>query len=355
MKVLITGGSGFIGQNAARAFLDRGHKVAIIDRVRPSDERLVEFWGSPCDVGEYMQLFDRLWPHRDADVILHLAGQTAVTRSLADPGEDFESNVIGTFNVLEFTRLQTQPLLRPPLVIFTSTNKVYGQLYEAVSSGPFSGLRNYPRQEYQDGINEFRRVHPATPYGVSKYCAELYCQEYSLSYGIPTVILRQSCVYGPDQAGSFDQGWIANIIRAAVQGKKVTICGDGKQVRDCLFIEDLCALFLTLADNAENYARENIPEAGRVFNVGGGRTNTISILELLRWLASRGYTPELTFVPPRPHDQRWYVSSCEHVSWLTSWRPTTPLSRGLELVLEDAVKTAPASKSVTASASAPAP
>lgn len=251
----------------------------------------------------------------DADAIFHLAAQVAVTDSVRDPRNDFEVNALGTLNVLEGARLSG----RSPVFVYTSTNKVYGGLEDLEARQLET---RYELPALPDGVPETRPVDFHSPYGCSKGAADLYAIDYARIYGIPAVSLRQSCIYGPWQYGNEDQGWIAHFLIRALRGDPITLYGDGRQVRDVLFVDDLVELYdVVLA------APDKI--AGRAFNVGGGPGLTVSLLEFLEHIrTAEGLDVEVSFDDWRPGDQRVYVSDVRRVGNELGWRPSTSLADG---------------------------
>jgi CDP-paratose 2-epimerase len=253
----------------------------------------------------------------DVDAIFHLAAQVAVTDSVRDPRNDFEVNALGTLNVLEGARLSG----RSPVVVYTSTNKVYGGLEDLEARQLET---RYELPALPDGVPETRPVDFHSPYGCSKGAADLYAIDYARIYGFPAVSLRQSCIYGPWQYGNEDQGWIAHFLIRALRGEPITLYGDGRQVRDVLFVDDLLELY-----DAALAAPEKI--AGRAFNVGGGPGLTVSLLEFLEHLrTAEGLEVEVSFGDWRPGDQRVYVSDVRRVADELGWRPSTSLADGTQ-------------------------
>jgi CDP-paratose 2-epimerase len=302
MKWLITGGCGFIGANMAARCLARGDEVGVIDDMSREGCRANLEWLTRLGAHEHYEgdiaspeLVDRAL-QRPYDAVLHLAAQTAVTCSVADPWKDYRSNVLGTVNLLE--RLRLTRFAGP--VIYSSTNKVYGRLDGR--AGPVA----------EDAPLDFR-----TPYGCSKGAADQYMLEYARSYGLKTVVFRQSAIYGPRQHGSTDQGWVAHFARAAAEGRPVTIYGDGSQVRDVLYVDDLL--------DAYDLAVANIDRAaGEAFNIGGGPDRTLSVLELAERLGL-----EYTFGPWRPDDQKCFISDNRKATRLLGWTPKVGVDEGL--------------------------
>lgn len=266
---LVTGGAGFIGSNYVNRLLMRGEKVTIYDNLSRAGSQLnlrwlMDVYGPKAFnlvVGDTRDAGQLVLAARDADVIVHLAAQVAVTTSVVKPREDFEINALGTFNVLEAARLNE----RKPIIIYASTNKVYGGMEEVKTVEKDT---RYEYADYPQGIPETLSLDFHSPYGCSKGAGDQYVRDYYRIYGIPSVVLRQSCIYGPRQFGVEDQGWVAWFIIAAVTGRPITIYGDGKQVRDILFVEDLM--------DAYDLSVEHIDQvAGQVFNVGGGAAKKV--------------------------------------------------------------------------------
>lgn len=325
---LITGGAGFVGTNLADHLLQAGRRVRILDDLsRPGVERnlhwLQQRHGSRLDVV--------IGDVRDPEVvnraaarvgtIFHFAAQVAVTTSMDDPVGDAEVNVTGTLNVLEAARAQSHP----PAVLFTSTNKVYGSLPDLTLA---ERHRRYTpvEQDARRGIDEHRPLAFCTPYGCSKGAADQYVLDWSRSYGVPTVVFRMSCIYGPHQQGNEDQGWVAHFVVSALHGEPITVFGDGKQVRDVLYVEDLVRAFTIAEQRASEFA-------GCVFNIGGGPDNAVSLLDVLEVLEEVvGQAPTVRMQPWRPGDQRYYVSDHSAFTAAAGWRPTVSPARGVSLL-----------------------
>ena len=322
--ILITGGAGFVGSNLADALLTDGHSVTVVDSlVRPGTERNLQWLQERHphaltfirgDVRDPEAVIEAC---ADCDVIYHLAGQVAVTTSVENPRSDFEINALGSFNVLEGARAGG----RQPVVVFTSTNKVYGGMEDVE-------IRREPtRYVYRDlpsGVPESRPLDFHSPYGCSKGAADQYVRDYSRIYGIPTVVFRMSCIYGPRQFGNEDQGWLAHFMIAASSGEPISIYGDGLQVRDALFVDDLVRAFRLAVERIGT-------TAGRVYNIGGGPANTISVWsEFGPVLAGLlGAQPEVGFEPWRPGDQLCYVSDVTRAGNEFDWAPEVDLTTGL--------------------------
>lgn len=329
MKVIITGGAGFIGCNAASRYLRRGDDVIVIDNLsRPGVGYNLEWLRAQgkleflrIDIRDDRRIAQAFAEHRDADLVLHLAGQVAVTTSVADPRADFEANALGTFNVLEGIR---RAGINAP-VIYSSTNKVYGGM-ETARIEECNGRYSYV--DLPAGVSEHQELDFCSPYGCSKGAGDQYMRDYHRIYGLKTVVFRQSCIYGYRQFGFEDQGWVAWFMIATQTGQPITIFGNGKQARDILFIEDLLDAYDAAAANIDR-------AAGRIYNVGGGPENAISLLDLLDYLETRKGRP----VPHsrrdwRPGDQRIYVSDIRRAQQELQWSPRIGWQRGLGLLYE---------------------
>jgi CDP-paratose 2-epimerase len=326
MTTLITGGAGFVGTNLASRLLRAGGDVLILDSlaragVEENLRWLRDTYGSAVSV-EVGDVRDRALVRSAvarADAVFHLAAQVAVTTSLSDPLEDFEVNARGTVNVLEAIRTRPHP---PPLV-FTSTNKVYGALADLAVGK--SGRRYEPReQQARGGVGEDRPLDFHSPYGCSKGAADQYVRDYARTFGLPTIVFRMSCIYGPHQFGTEDQGWVAHFLIQALRGRPITVYGDGHQVRDVLFVEDLVDAFLRAMDSMA-------AQSGQAFNIGGGPGNAISLLELLEMIGEiTGRPPQVRFDDWRPGDQKYYVSNTARFEDATGWHPRTGVRRGLQ-------------------------
>jgi CDP-paratose 2-epimerase len=326
--ILITGGAGFIGINSARRFLNRGWEVTILDdfsrygtdtniamleKEHPGACRIVR-----ADVSsDFENLRTEVEKH---DTVLHLAAQVAVTTSIVEPRRDFEVNALGTFNVLEAVRLSKSR----PFLVFSSTNKVYGALSH------FSVRELETRYVFSDeklnecGVSEEETLDFHSPYGCSKGSADQYVVDYGRIYGLKTVVFRQSCIYGRYQIGVEDQGWVAWFFIAAVSGKGITIYGNGKQVRDILYVEDLTGLYAAAIEKPDQVS-------GKAYNVGGGPANTLSLLELLSIFdAEYGLRPSIKYAEPRAGDQYIFVADVGRIGNDIGWRPETSSRRGIK-------------------------
>ena len=329
MKWLITGGAGFIGCHAAEQFHKAGHDVVVVDNLsrRGADANL-EWLRSrgvaqfvKADVRDPRAMNDLLARHADADAVLHLAAQVAVTTSVADPRTDFEVNALGTLNILEAVRTVAKGR---PAVLYSSTNKVYGNLehVRVVEAGGRYAYENLP-----GGVDESEPLDFHSPYGCSKGSADQYVRDYSRIYGLKTVVFRQSCVYGARQFGIEDQGWVAWFCIAATMRRPFTIFGDGKQIRDALWVGDMV--------NVYERALERIDlTSGEVFNIGGGPSNTLSLLELVGHLErSCGHALRPRFADWRPGDQRVFVADVTKAERLLDWRPTVSTAEGVNRLI----------------------
>ena len=329
MRVLVTGGAGFIGTNLSNRLLSDGHEVILFDNLSRDGVRQNLDWlrsrhggrvhfvkgdvREPCSIEGAME---------GVDTVFHLAAQVAVTTSVMSPANDFSINALGTLNVLEVAR-KLNPM---PVVLYTSTNKVYGGLEH------ISVVERSSRHEFADlpyGVPETCPLDFHSPYGCSKGAADQYVRDYHRIYGLPSIVLRMSCIYGPHQFGNEDQGWVAHFALTGLRGGKLTIYGDGKQVRDLLYVDDLVELMLR--------ARANVDKtAGQVFNVGGGPSNTISVWaelsEPLRGML--GNLPQVEYGEFRPGDQKIYVSDIRKLKNELNWSPSVDIIEGLRRMFE---------------------
>jgi CDP-paratose 2-epimerase len=330
-SILITGGAGFIGTNLARSYLLQGQPVHIMDSLsRPGVEQNVfdierDFPGrvrfTQADVRDADEVTRAV---QQSSKIFHLAAQVAVTTSLQDPVYDLETNLLGTVNVLEAVR---RSATRPP-ILFTSTNKVYGHLEKLAVRE--CGSRYEPADEHvaRNGVNEDQPLEFLSPYGCSKGSADQYSLDYARCYGLSVTVFRMSCIYGPYQLGSEDQGWVAHFLRQALKDEPITIYGDGKQVRDLLYVEDLV--------RAMHLASDNTDEAGpRVFNLGGGPQNAASLLDVLAYIESLTRRRiHINWGRERVGDQKWYVADTSKIEALLKWRPVTAIQDGIRALYD---------------------
>jgi CDP-paratose 2-epimerase len=324
----VTGGAGFIGTNCVSRLLNRDERVTVYDNLsRAGAPRNIAWLRETYDPDAFNLIVGDLSDAPlltesvlDADIIIHLAGQVAVTTSVLHPRADFEDNAVGTFNVLEAARLSG----RNPVVLYASTNKVYGGMEDVKIEEKES------RYEYSDNLHGMSETYPLdfhSPYGCSKGSGDQYVRDYARIYGLPTVVFRQSTIYGPRQFGIEDQGWMAWLMIAAVIGDQITIYGDGKQIRDMLFVDDLL-------DAYEAAIQQIDISAGQVYNVGGGPKNTISI-----W---REFGPSLERMLKRkipvlwddwrPGDQRIYISDIRKAKAHLGWEPKVNIQEGMQLL-----------------------
>jgi len=323
---LITGGAGFIGCNLAHRLLQQGRQVRIFDNLsRLGSERnlhwLSDLHGERLefvlgDIRNRMQVREALCGTRE---VYHFAAQVAVTSSLNDPCFDSEVNIDGTLNLLE----ELRRLKQPPGLLFTSTNKVYGALdHVQLVLKP----RRYEPADLRvrrRGIGEHTPLSFCSPYGCSKGSADQYVLDYARHFGLPAVVFRMSCIYGPRQFGNEDQGWVAHFIKTLLAGEPLVIFGDGRQVRDLLYVEDLMEAMLL----AQNYIGSL---SGRAYNIGGGPGNARSLLEVIRQVEQLlGRRAELSFKDWRPADQRYYVSDTTRYAHATGWRPRVAARDGV--------------------------
>jgi CDP-paratose 2-epimerase len=330
LKALITGGAGFIGANLAHRLIGRGDVVTVFDNLsRPLTEHNLDWLRqthSPdafrfvhADLRDYPALAEAT---RGVDVIYHLAGQTAVTTSVADPRGDFEDNALGTFNALEAARAAGAD----PVFIYTSTNKVYGGMENVVIE---EQTGRYVYRDFPQGIDESFPLDFHSPYGCSKGCGDQYARDYARIYGLRTVVLRQSSIYGYRQLGVEDQAWVAWLIIAAVTGQPITIYGDGKQVRDVLWVDDLLDLYQLAIDQIDT-------AAGQVYNVGGGAENTLAVwAELGPMLESLlGHKIEVRWDDWRPGDQHIFVADIGKVQRDLGWSPRVGKNEGVRRLFD---------------------
>lgn len=333
--ILITGGAGFIGTNLATHFLESGRKVLILDNisragVRENLDWLCEHFPDrlevlQCDIRDADAVNEAV---NRAGAVFHLAAQVAVTTSLVSPLEDFEINARGTLLILEAIRQRRERTAAAIPLIFTSTNKVYGGLDDiemSVAEGRYLPADpNIARR----GISEARPLDFHSPYGCSKGAADQYVLDYARTYELPFTVFRMSCVYGPHQKGNEDQGWVAHFLLQSLRGEAITLYGDGKQVRDVLFVGDLMKAF--------GLALENIDVlAGRAFNIGGGAGNAVSLLEVIDLIEEiSGNRPVLDWGDWRPGDQKYYVSDARAFEKATAWRAQVGAAEGIAQLYE---------------------
>ena len=327
---LVTGGAGFIGSNYVARLLARGEKVVVFDNLSRNGATVNLEWLRQRFGNDSFQLIQGDVRDADcihaaaekADAIVHLAAQVAVTTSVSSPREDFEINALGTFNVLEAARSSG----RNPVVLYASTNKVYGGMDEL---RVVEDDRQYRYADLPLGVSEAQPLDFHSPYGCSKGAGDQYCRDYYRIYGLPTVVLRQSCIYGERQFGIEDQGWVAWFVIAALTGRQITIYGDGKQVRDILFIEDLLDAYDAAFDHIET-------AAGQIYNIGGGPQNVMSIWVDFGPLLEKmlGKSISVKRGDWRPGDQRIYISDVRKAQQALGWSPRTSVEVGIQRLFE---------------------
>ena len=329
--VLVTGCAGFIGFHLAKYFLELGITVIGVDNLSrkgcDSNLQFLQRIQQNClkfyqeDVRNFSAIAAIFKRHAPLDLVIHEAGQVAVTTSIENPREDFEINALGTLNLLEATRLYSPNAFFE----FASTNKVYGKM-DGVDVVERNG-----RYEYGDLPNGVAEHHPLdfhSPYGCSKGTADQYVRDYCRIFGLRTAVLRQSCIYGTRQFGIEDQGWVAWFTIASVLGKPLTIFGDGKQGRDLLWIDDLVDAYVGLYDNADKVA-------GQIYNVGGGPNNILSLLELVDMLKdARVLRQAPAFAEWRDGDQKIFVCDTRKIADAIQWQPTISPSKGVSKLIE---------------------
>lgn len=331
-RVLITGGAGFIGSNLADFFLRKGDEVTVYDNLSRKGVDWNKRWLESnhrsglsfvkADVRDFDRLRDAA---KDKDIILHTAAQVTVTDSVKDPRTDFEINALGTLNTLEAARLSNMN----PIVVYTSTNKVYGHGTNDIRLREAETRYEYADPEFANGVPDSFSTDSDehSPYGNSKYMADLYVRDYSHIFGIKGVAFRQSCIYGTRQFGYEDQGWIAHFVISSILGRPLNIYGDGKQVRDTLFMSDLVSAF--------DMAIKNIKKtAGHAYNMGGGPRNTISLLELISLLEKMngGRKIETKTFDWRPADQKVYISDITKAGRDFGWEPKVSPEQGIGML-----------------------
>jgi len=335
-RVLVTGGAGFVGSHLAEFYAEKGSKVTILDNFSRAEmlnadvQRAFFNWNYLRNKyrnvklarGDVRNFEEVKASSKGTDIIIHAAGQVAVTTSLKNPRKDFEINASGTLNVLEAARLSDAKF------ILCSTNKVYG---ENVNNIPLKA----DQRRYSFADDKFRMGIPETfpidlcahsPYGSSKLVADIYAQDYAHTYGLVTGVFRMSCIYGERQFGVEDQGWVAWFVRATLSNHPITIYGDGRQVRDVLYIADLVRLF-------DAFVKSRLRHG--VFNVGGGPENTLSLLEMLQLLEEiSGRRPIVRFADWRQADQKVYVSDISKAKKILKWEPKTSPKVGLNRLVK---------------------
>ena len=329
-RILITGGAGFIGCNLADQLVQDGHSVTVLDNLsrRGTDKNLAWLRQRHGNRFQFVQGDIRNAETMNQavtgmEVVYHLAGQTAVTTSVTNPRDDFEANALGTFNVLEAARRFGDD----PALLLSSTNKVYGGMEDV----PVVELpTRYTYRDLPDGATEHQPLDFHSPYGCSKGAADQYVRDYHRIYGLPTVVFRQSCIYGPRQMGVEDQGWVAWFLIATTVGRPITIYGDGKQVRDLLYVDDLI--------NAYKLAVQHIDKtAGQVYNIGGGAARTMSVWAEFRPILSEVFGRDIPDVPHadwRPGDQPVFFCDIRKAQADFGWQPQVGVVEGIRRLAE---------------------
>ncbi len=324
--VLVTGGAGFIGSNIADRLLREGRRVRVYDSVARAGVEANLDW-LRCTGGERLEVVRAdVRDHarlaqavEGAAAVFHMAAQVAVTTSLVDPVEDFDVNVRATVALLEAARAGGR---RTP-VVFASTNKVYGDLADMAFER--RGDRYVPTDSSlrDHGVGEARPLDFHTPYGCSKGAADQYVLDWARSYDLPTCVMRMSCVYGPRQMGTEDQGWVAHFAIRALERRPISIFGDGCQVRDILDVSDAVAAYLAVWRNIDQVR-------GRAFNLGGGPSNAISLRHLLRHLGTVVQTPvQVENFDWRAGDQKYFVSDTRAIEQALGWRNRVSWQKGV--------------------------
>jgi len=336
MKILITGGAGFVGSHVAEYYARKGYEVVAFDNL--SRAELLGYEASNAMYNwDYLKRYKNIElvkgdirdaerikdVAKNADAIIHTAAQTAVTTSLRNPRTDFEINAVGTFNVLEAARLSENN----PCVVYCSTNKVYGNNVNKIAVIEKEKRYEFADERYKNGIPEDfpTDLCEHTPYGCSKFAGDVYVQDYAHTYGLKTGVFRMSCIYGERQFGVEDQGWVAWFAIATLLNKPITIYGDGKQVRDVLYVKDLIRAY-------DLFINSNLKQA--VFNIGGGPENTLSLLELLDLLEGlTGKRANISYENWRPSDQKVYISDISKVKERLRWNPRVNPREGVKMLL----------------------
>lgn len=328
--ILITGGAGFIGGNTASYYLQQGKYVTIVDNFSRigskknlqwlKDQKYPKLTVIESDIRQLSpQAINAI---QNADLIIHLAGQVAVTTSVQNPKEDFEINALGTLNVLESARSSK----KNPTIIYSSTNKVYGEL---TSESVKETKDRYLFVKSTQGISEKYPLDFHSPYGCSKGAADQYVRDYARIFNMNTIVFRQSCIYGPHQFGMEDQGWIAWFLIALLQNKLITIYGNGKQVRDVLYIDDLVRAY----DMASIHIEKT---RGNIYNIGGGAKNAISIWQDCKPIFESLLKKVITvkYSNTRPGDQKIYVSDIRKAYKDFGWKPQVKVKAGIRMLYD---------------------
>ncbi|MBY0359205.1 MAG: GDP-mannose 4,6-dehydratase [Candidatus Obscuribacterales bacterium] len=326
MKILVSGGCGFIGLHTAQKLSSLGHTVLLLDNLsRPGTKQNLKWLQEQSDLIAHANIDLRnsnavdelVATNNDIAAIIHLGAQVAVTTSVTNPRLDFEINALGTFNLLEAARIHCPQAA----FLYSSTNKVYGEMLDhaVIDLG-----KKYAYADLPLGVSEKMPLDFHSPYGCSKGSADQYVIDYSRIYGLKSVVFRQSCIYGSRQFGLEDQGWVAWFAICAILGNKLTIYGDGKQVRDVLWIDDLVDLYISTLEQIEK-------AKGQVYNIGGGAQNTLSPLELISLLEKfSGKSIDYSQADWRPGDQKVFISDISKVEKELGWKPCLAPEIGVE-------------------------
>ncbi|GIW64653.1 MAG: CDP-paratose 2-epimerase [Patescibacteria group bacterium] len=314
MKILITGGVGFIGTNAAIYFANKKHEIVLVDNfsrkgveinalfLKKNYPKIKIIKSDVLEVKNYLSYLKK------TDVIIHLAGQTAVTTSIQNPENDFKNNLLDSFTLLESVRKYNPKAI----IIYSSTNKVYGDLSKLKKFSP---------------VDESAPLDFISPYGCSKGATDCYFLDYHRIYGLKTVVFRQSCIYGKHQLGVEDQGWVAHFTKQFLFKKPITIFGNGKQIRDLLYVEDLVEAYEKAILNINKVT-------GKPINIGGGEKNAYNLLQVIKMLENEfGYQVKINFEKARVGDQKYFVSKNLLAKRLLSWQPKNPFSKALKSLI----------------------
>ncbi len=335
MRVLITGGAGMVGSHAAEYYAKKRDDVIVLDNLMRSklfgyDKRSVEYnWNYLKRYKNIKRIKGDIRDKRDVitavgkgvDLCIHTAGQPGVALSCRQPLEDFSINAFGTLNVLEALRKKS----KDAAFIYCSTNKVFGENVDKIK------LKELEKRYVYDGVNGITEemsidLTGHTPYGASKYVGDIYAQEYAHIYGMKTAVFRMSCIYGTHQFGFEDQGWTAHFVISNIMKRPITIYGDGKQVRDVLYVDDLIEAY-------DKFYKSGIKH--RVYNIGGGPDNTISLLEFIQLIEKlTGIKMKYKFSGWRPSDQKVYISDISKVTEELSWKPKIRPEAGVKTLVK---------------------
>ncbi len=330
-KFLITGGAGFIGSNLANFLLSQGAEVTIYDNLSRKMVKNNLRWLKENTGGGKLEIIIDDVRNRDSlyraiknkDVIFHLAAQTAITDSVSNPMDDFEINTIGTINLLEGIRRHNPHAA----ALYSSTNKVYGSM-ESLKYGQTKNKFIFLDKNFKDGIDESFPLDFHSPYGCSKGAADQYFHDYSRIYGLKTVVFRQSCIYGKRQFGNEDQGWVAHFLKKILQREEISIYGNGKQVRDILYIDDLIDAYLRAVNKINNIK-------GNIYNIGGGSKNKVSLIELIKILEKKlNKSASYSFKEWRPGDQKIFFCNNQKAYKELGWEAKTGIDEGLNKLFE---------------------